>query len=475
MRGREATDARPIDRVWMLLPAALPAFVAGVAALGTIDLAYHLRLGEVTMALGRVAQTDSFTFSAGGETWVNQQWAAQIVLALLYRAGGWATLGVAQMASIGFSFWLVARAAVARGAGPRAAGLLSVIGFLVAAPNLSMRPQLLALPIVAGCVFLLADRRRHPPRLWLVPVAAMMLANIHGSFVLVPLLVGLAWLEDTIEGETGRRRLIAVGVTSIVATLLNPYGIGAWVYVVELSTNPIVRDTIAEWAPVTVASLAGWLMVGSATALGITAARRAEPVAWGSVITLAVFFVMAMQSQRGTLWWSIVAPVVVAPLLSWGRTYASDDARPVRVESRAPARAMTLMLVAAVVVALPWWRTASYEASLRDAPPGITAEVRRLPPGSRVFVHQPWASWIEHATPDVLVFVDSRVELFTDDVWSDYDQVAFAGARWHEVLDRWQPDAIVAEADWDLLPFLREDPAWRVAYEDGDGVVFVRT
>jgi hypothetical protein len=90
-------------------------------------------------------------------------------------------------------------------------------------------------------------------------------------------------------------------------------------------------------------------------------------------------------------------------------------------------------------------------------------------------VHQPWASWIEHATPDVLVFVDSRVELFTDDVWSDYDQVAFAGARWHEVLDRWEPDAIVAEADWDLLPFLREDPAWRVAYEDGDGVVFVRT
>jgi hypothetical protein len=474
MRRRYVADARPIDRVWMLLPAALPAFVAGVATLGTIDLAYHLRLGEITMALGRVAQTDSFTFSAAGETWVNQQWAAQIVLALLYRTGGWATLGVAQMASIGFSFWLVARAAVARGAGPRAAGLLSVIGFLVAAPNLSMRPQLLALPIVAGCVFLLADRQTHPRRLWMIPVAAVLLANIHGSFVLVPLLVGLAWLEDTIEGAAGRGRLIAVGFLSAAGTLLNPHGIGAWTYVVELSMNPIVRNTIAEWAPVTIGSLAGWLMVGSATALGIAAARRARPVPWGSVITLGVFFVIAMQSQRATLWWSVVAPVVVAPL-PWRGQGDDYEARPDGAESRTLARVVIIVLVVAVVVVLPWWRSASYEASLRDAPPGITAEVRRLAAGSRVFVHQPWASWIEHATPDVLVFVDSRVELFTNDVWSDYDQVAFAGARWHEVLDRWQPDAIVAEADWDLLPFLREDPAWRVAYEDGDGVVFVRT
>lgn len=458
----------------MLVPAAVPAFVAGVASLGTIDLAYHLRLGELSMALGEVAQTDRFTFSVAGETWVNQQWAAQIVLASVYRAGGWTTLGVVQMASVGFSYWLVARAAVVRGSSQRAAGLLSVIGFLVAAPNLALRPQLLALPIVAGCVFLLADRRMHPRRLWIIPVAAMMLANIHGSFVLVPLLVGLAWLEDTLEGTGDRKRLIVVGAASIVATLLNPYGIGAWTYVVELSTNPIVRDTIAEWAPVTLGVLAGWLMVGSATALGIAAARRAERVAWGSLITLAVFFVMAMQSQRATLWWSVVAPVVVAPLLSRTQADAGGEARTEREEARAPARAAVIVLVAAVVVALPWWRSASYEASLRDAPPGITAEVRRLPPGSRVFMNQPWASWIEHAAPQVSVFVDSRIELFPERVWLDYGQVAFAGARWQEVLDRWEPDAIVAEAGWDLLPFLRDDPGWRVAYEDDDGVLFVR-
>lgn len=465
---------RPIDRVWIALPALLPALVAGVATLGTIDLAYHLRLGEITMAERAIARVDTLTFTAYGHAWVNQQWGAQVVLALLYRAGGWATLGVAQMVAIGFSFWLVARAAVARGATARAAGAVAVIGFLVAAPNLSMRPQLLALPLIATCVWLLADRERHPKRLWVVPFLAILLANLHGSFVLVPLLVGLAWNEDRIEGMPGRGRLLTVGAASLAATLLNPYGAGVWTYVVDLSTNRIVRDAIVEWAPVTLATLAGWLMVGSALLLAIGVARRSEPVPWGSIVTLAVFFLMAMQSQRATLWWSVVAPAVVAPLFWHDDGVAAADEALRRRGSATAARALVALLIAAVVIALPWWRSVSYEANLRDAPPGVTEAVEGLPEGTRVFTHQPWASWIEHAAPHVRVFVDSRIELFPEDVWLDYDQVAFAGARWRQVLNRSDPDAIVAAADWGLLPFLRDDPAWRVAHEDEDGAVFVR-
>jgi hypothetical protein len=72
------------------------------------------------------------------------------------------------------------------------------------------------------------------------------------------------------------------------------------------------------------------------------------------------------------------------------------------------------------------------------------------------------------------VFVDSRIELFPEDVWEDYTEVAFAGAGWEEALGRWKPDAIVADAGWDLLPRLRGAPGWRVAYEDEDGTLLVR-
>jgi hypothetical protein len=113
--------------------------------------------------------------------------------------------------------------------------------------------------------------------------------------------------------------------------------------------------------------------------------------------------------------------------------------------------------------------------TLRDVPPGLEAATASLPDGSKVLVHQPWASWVEFAAPHVFVFVDSRIELFSDTVWDDYRAVAFAGARWRESLALWRPDAIVADKEsWDLIPLLRDTDTWRVAAEDEDFVLFVR-
>ena len=127
-----------------------------------------------------------------------------------------------------------------------------------------------------------------------------------------------------------------------------------------------------------------------------------------------------------------------------------------------------------IVVLLPWWRSPTTQQLVAETPPGITEAVAELPPGSRVLTHQPWGSWLEFADPDKLYFVDSRIEIIPKAIWEDYDQVAFSGAGWREALEKWDVDAIVAKKkDWDLIPFLRDDPAWSVAYEDDDGVVFV--
>ncbi|HEX6844337.1 MAG TPA: hypothetical protein VF235_04395, partial [Actinomycetota bacterium] len=134
--------------------------------------------------------------------------------------------------------------------------------------------------------------------------------------------------------------------------------------------------------------------------------------------------------------------------------------------------AVLVALTVAVVIALPWFRGGT---GLRDVPGGLSSELARLPEGAKVLVHQPWASWVEYASPQVLVFVDSRIELFPDEVWRDYQEVAFSGAGWREALGRWRPDAIVADKEsWDLIPFLRDAETWEVAAEDDDFVLFTR-
>jgi hypothetical protein len=461
----------PIDTAWATISLLVPTLIALLAKMGSIDLAYHIRAGEQMLDTHVLIRQDTWLFSLpAGTSWTDQQWGAQLIFATLYRTGGWVSLAAAWAFLSGLSVWFVYLACRSRGASPRGAALLTVGGYLIAQPTLGMRPQLLALPLFTMCVWALASRREHPRRVWLLPVAAAVAANLHGSFALFPLLGGLAWIEDVARKDPQTRRMLIITAITAVATLLNPFGFQAWVYVVDLSTNPIIRKTITEWEPTSINGIAGWAVFGSLALLIAYFARRREAIAWTDLLTLAVFLYLALSAQRAIVWWGLVVPVVVAGLLRPAK------ARPEAAESPVPAFTIIGVLALAILVLLPWWRSPTTQQLVGETPPGIAQAVGELPAGARVFAHQPWGSWLELTDPNQLYLVDSRIEIIPKDVWEDYDQVAFSRAAWHEALEKWDVQAIVAKKkDWDpILPFLRDDPDWKIAHEDDDGVVFVR-
>jgi hypothetical protein len=65
-----------LARLWAFLAVGLPVLAAFIANLSSVDLAYHLRAGQVVLDTGRIPTTDTFTFTASGAAWLNQQWGA---------------------------------------------------------------------------------------------------------------------------------------------------------------------------------------------------------------------------------------------------------------------------------------------------------------------------------------------------------------------------------------------------------------
>ena len=459
---------RPIDTAWASLVILIPVIVALLSKMGTTDLTYHIRAGEGILGTHGLPRVDTYTFSVAGAPWLDQQWGAQVVLALGHRFGGFATLAFLQAVLVGASFWFIYLACRARGAPTRTSSFLTVLGFLVASPTLAMRPQLIALPLFAIAMWALASRETAPKRLYAIPILAAICANVHGSFTIFPLIVGLTWIQDARAHAPRSRGLLWLTLVTGAATLINPFGIDAWRYAYDLSTNPIIRDTISEWAPVTATDVSGLFMVGSALAVAAFFARRGRPVPWTSLLWLVVFFMLAMAAQRAIVWWAMVTPVILAELLA-----APDAPRELGArESATPAIGIIAGMSIAIVILLPWWRS---DSLLGQAPPGITNYVEEhIPSGARMFVHQPWGSWFEFVTPDRPVFTDSRIEIIPKEIWDDYGQVGFAGADWKQVLDRWHPDVIVAAENWDLIPDLCETGSgWTGVYRDDDGMVFV--
>jgi hypothetical protein len=449
--------------------------VPPVAALATsmraIDLAYHVRLGREIIASGSIPRVDDLTFTVHGAPWVNQQWGAQVVLGAFDRLGGWDALTILQAGLIALAWTLLYLTLRDIGASARTSSVLALAGFVVASPALGLRPQLLAVPVFAAALRIIMGRRRHPWALWALPPLAVVTANIHGSFLLLPLLAFLAALSTRERDE--RRRLWLVVAATFGATLLNPFGWRIWGYALDLATDPIVRSIVTEWQPLSPTRLGGALALISMLGVAVILARRPYSVPWEALVWLGVFLVPAVLAERAVVWWAIVAPVMVASVLQEGvaEPPGSDDGR----EGRA--NAVGIAIAAALLVAIilvPWWRASDPRRDLRDAPVGISdAALELLPPGSRVFVYQPWASWWEYAAPDHLVFVDSRIELFPAQVWNDYREVAAGRAGWQQVLERWEVGAIAAPR-WDLVRVLTEDARWELAYENDEGILLVR-
>ncbi len=467
-----------LDRVWALLPILVPGLVSMMSRMVAIDLAYHVRAGELILRTDHIPSTDTFTFTIPGRSWFDQQWGAQLLLAVVHRAGGWGTVSFVRAALIASTFGVVYLACRARGAGPREASVLSLFGFVVSLQALAMRPQLFAIVLFAISLWVLATRDRSLGRLWLLPVIAMAWANLHGSFILAPLLVGLAWIEDLLAGNSEEaRRLIAVGVATLVATFVSPFGPLVWKYAYQLTTNPMIRNNVTEWAPVTIRSFGGAAFFVSGIAVAVYLARRLGRTGWADLLWLTVFFLLALPAVRGIVWWSLVAPVVVAGNVTAPAGRATQRERSARGGSPALNWVLVGMLVAALAVALPWWRAGATTAMLSQAPVGLSnATARTLPPGTRLFVSEPWASWFEYAQPSIPVFTDPRIEIFPATVWDDYSEIRVGGSRWQSILDRWRVQAVVVDRDdfSRLLAVMRGSPVWKAVYEDRDGVLFVR-
>ena len=468
-RGGAPSPAVGLDRTWVLIALVVPALVALVSRTSTIDLAYHVRTGLQILSTHVIPRADTYSFAVAGRPWFDQQWLSQVVFASAWKAGGWPTILAVRglMVSVGVgTLYLACRW---QGARVRTAVFLSVGGFLLAVPNLYARPQTFAIPLVTITLWLLASRRVHPWRLALIPVLTVLWANLHGSFPLALLLVGLALAADLLDGDlrsAGRTALTLTGVA--LATAVTPFGPQVWSYVWGLLRDPQIRKGVSEWQPPgfdSVWGVAFWVSAAGTVVCGWV--RRAH-VRVADILTVLAFGFLGAEAGRNELWWGLVLPVVLAGWLPARATATQRSAT-----GRREGMPIKVALAVATVALLPWWRGTSPSSFLSDAPTGVVTTLRAQAAGSRVFGLQAWGSWFELEAPGQLVFLDSRIELYPPALWQDYSTMYNAKPGWEATMARWRIDVVALPNDAPLEEVIAHSLGWKQIYAGTDGAVFI--
>jgi len=338
----------------------------------------------------------------------------------------------------------------ARGASPWTVAFLSLaVSPLVAQGfNSVVRAQAFTFLFFALTLFVL---ERGQGRLALVPLVALW-ANLHGGFVLGPLLL-LGY---------GFYRLAAA---SLAASLLNPYGLEYWRYLGE--ALPMPRPEIVEWRSADLSGI-GDIHIQAALLLVVVLVRGLRP----RFVHLVLLGGAALATLLHVRFAPLLGMVIVVTLGgSWESVF----------QRRRHALALGAMVLALGLVAIggavSWLRR---DLSLQMSVPADRYPVRALSrlrgESGDLAIFFNWGEYaLYHLYPAVLVSIDGRYEtVYPDDVvranW-DFTRGVPGSERF---LDTYRADFALYPRDTGAARWLAAASGWSLVLEDGFFVLYRR-
>jgi hypothetical protein len=451
---------------------ALAGWWVGIRQLSDNSFFWHLRTGQYMLDHG-VPHGDVFSYTAPGIHWVAQSWLAELAYGILDRTSG--PLGIRVLIALtGAAITLMSYRLARRLSGDRVrAGLISVVAYLATFVVFSERPLAfgLALALVVVWIVEVPDARIARRPLIALPVVFWFWANVHGSFALGVVYIGLHVLGRWLDGDVpwrGRERDLVVGtVLGLTVSLANPYGPGLLLFPVQLMGRGQVLSQVVEWrspdfrSPVGMA-FAAWLVV-LVCALALSSHRPTRR----DVIVAVPFVLLALWAERN------IGLAVLFTLPIAARAVATTRKRP---DNRSLASAAALLVVISLIAVSgvaaagqPDFQVGSYpsEAMTYVKAHGLL--------GERLFTTDAWAGYdILRFWPQQRVFLDDRYDMYPTQLVADYTDVADGHPDWERVLDRYRVQVVVWQPARALSQLLAESPHWRRVHTDRNAVVYVR-
>jgi len=507
----QGSISTPIRRIWDALRPSFPdvlfvallfwLFAGGphgwLVLLADGDAGWHIRTGEYILDHGKVPKEDLFSFSKPGEPWFAWEWGADVIFALLFRAGGFKAFVLFAGALICLAVCLLLLRMLDEGVNLFVALAVTALAAGGASVHYLARPHIFTILLMAAVMWLLSRDRAKPTRwVWtLIPITVVW-TNLHGGFLALiastAIMAAGAALEGAIEakslaGAWARcRRYALLTAACSAATVANPYGVELHLHVGRYLTSDWIRNTIGEFQSPSfraenVLQFEILLFAGLLTAGSLLAQKKIA-----DALLILLWAHMSLASARHIPLYIVVA----APWVAWeanrwwnrwteraSKRSVAGILRQVAADVSAGQRRLGLLPVL-VVAALPlvdhssrWpadFPAVRFPVKAADSHPELLRNARML-------TTDQWADYlIFRFYPHHKVFVDGRSDFYGREIGQQYLDLWRAHHNWRELIEKWRFNTILIPVDWPLASVLKAASDWQALYDDQQAILFVR-
>ncbi len=456
--------------------AALLLFVAGrcLVPMDETDLFFNLRLGDLVLAHHAVPRTNLLSFTWPDARDLNLAWLFQILLALVYRAGGIAGTVVMKTTFVLGTWALLFRVALRRGAHPAAAATALALAAWAAEPRFVERPHLVTFLGLAYLLLAVERAEAGRPRALraLIPLA-LVWANANSCFFLAPALLGLYAVGAALDHRTPDARRAAIMAALLVPFIFaTPSGAGAFTYIANHWRMPALRP-LQEYRTASWPLDGPFFFVGA----GVAVAAALPGRRWRQLLPALALAFLGARRIRFVAEFSILG----GPILAIALTELGGRAR-------APATAVAgryLTIAAAAALAgaalVPRVQAARHGERLLD----LGLEPDLVPAAAIRFVDDnglsdrmyndlevgSYLTW--HWGDRHRVFQDPRINSYPREFHASLRRDDLSRAEWEALLARFGvTTALVTYPDLNPRAALFDPARWALVYRDAEALVF---
>jgi len=476
------------------------------------DLWGHMAYGRVILESRSLPATEPLMPMAVGVRFVDSAWLSQLIGYSAYQAAGPAAIKFLYAAMITGCLVLLMRAVYLRSddwGWPLIAGSLFLLAnwqqLLVVRPQLA---GLLCFVIVFYCVTVMLKSRA----VWvIVPGTLLLWCNLHGSFVAGLLLLGGCCAGRFVDmllrtgslvaacRDSRLRKLFLLTELAVIATLVNPYGLGMHAEVLAFAGYKNLQNLL-EWDPLTLRMWQG--RAAAAVALLLVCVYRNSPrrLSATELFCLVGFGGWALWTSRMLVWWAPLAAYYTAlhgnavwkqsaMYRKWtglSRAEVRDrrwDRSYFHYASLWTVASLGLIAFAAtitpLIVQLKTGQRLDFEKMVSDKTPVAAVEFLNemdQRPRGPIYNAYEWGDYLLWAGQDLKVFVASHVHLIPTEVWQHYITISNGATNSGEILARYGVNTMLVDKQRSerLVSAIRRSSNWKEVYSDELAVIFVR-
>jgi hypothetical protein len=388
------------------------------------DFGWHLQVGRILWEKG-IPETDPFSYTMPSFPWVDHGRWSDVAIAKIYEFSG--MMGLSLVSSI---IILLALAVAI----PRPLWTWSFVPLMLGAGVLvtrsGIRPQIEDWLILSVLLRILFNEQWWRKWRWFVPVGFAIWANLHGGFVMgygvMATSLSVGWLQ--------KKKIIwkdaVVMVLSVIATLVNPYGISLWHEVWLTLSDTHLRFSIAEWMPFyTKVEMGMWLLTAMILAVVRT---KFHSFKLSRLVVLAVLFAAGLSSLRNTPLYILIAVPIVA---EWTKDLYDSLRGNEEATRRAKIFYGILIAIAVSVFAVesgvPFWKIATGRWLQYPEAAVTYLNLNKRDFEGRLFSSYGWGGYLIWKLPKEKVFIDGRMPSWrwkapageSDWAFKDYEKI----------------------------------------------------